>query len=389
MKILFCSHTALTKELGAPKVLMELAEALREISCDCTLLGPAELKSDTYVDRAYKGESYNQALRDYLREHADRYDVVDYGHEYLPYPRSEFPRRPLFVARSVLLVHHLQTIRIPVTPTLRSALGRLIYGKARMTERDGRVERATKTVQAADLVNVSNHDDQAELLRRGIPAGKIAVIPFGLTRERRLLFEATQNASPASKNPNLIIAFVGTFDPRKGAVEFPNIVRNVVERVPSARFRLFGTNGHFPTKDSVVNYFPRGIRQFIEVIPRFRHEELPELLASCSMGIFPSYIEGFPFGVLEMLAASLPVVSYNAPGQTMMLPREYLVKRGDVVALCSKLIELLSDQEKLAQARLRAKEIANQFGWEKAAEATVNIYKQCLEHRTIALSASK
>ena len=38
-----------------------------------------------------------------------------------------------------------------------------------------------------------------------------------------------------------------------------------------------------------------------------------------SAGAFPSHCEGFPFGVLEMLAAGLPVVAYRAPGAPMMI----------------------------------------------------------------------
>ena len=74
-----------------------------------------------------------------------------------------------------------------------------------------------------------------------------------------------------------------------------------------------------------MNYFPKKLRGYIEVIPQFHPDELPILLSSCSLGIFPSYLEGFAFGVLEMLAAALPVIAYDTPGAPMMVPEQYLV----------------------------------------------------------------
>jgi len=61
------------------------------------------------------------ALRDHLRAHAHRYDVVEYEHDRLPFPRSDLPPDTLLVARSVLLIHHFLATPIP---TATAAEGR-------------------------------------------------------------------------------------------------------------------------------------------------------------------------------------------------------------------------------------------------------------------------
>nr|WP_242038873.1 glycosyltransferase family 4 protein [Anabaena lutea] len=321
---------------------------------------------------------YAEKLKNYLHQYASEYDVIEYDHVYLPYSRDEFINSTLFVARSVLLVQHLETIPIPIPNNLRGKIANLINGATRKAQVQGWIRDATLTIREADLVNVSNDDDKTELVRRGIPANKISVIPYGISQSRRLLFDNVSSLSPVQPT----VAFVGTFDPRKGANDFPKIVQYISEAIPNVKFRLMG--GRYKTEKEVLGHFDQRLRNKIEVISNFHPEELPKLLATCSVGIFPSYLEGFGFGVLEMLAASIPVIAYDAPGPPMMLPPEYLVPRGDIKGMSDKVINLLHDEEKLKVARLWAKQQSQQFSWQHIAQITSETYLLCLESKRIA-----
>jgi len=175
------------------------------------------------------------------------------------------------------------------------------------------------------------------------------------------------------------VAFVGTFDYRKGARDFGKLAAAIC--ADAAELRLVGTAGLFPTAADVLRFFPRGVRPKVQVVPRFDPDGLPDLLADCSVGVFPSYYEGFGFGVLEMLAAAIPVIAYDAPGPPMMLPREWLVPRGDVGAMSTKIIELLHRRECLARARVRARELAQPFEWIDIARRTVRAYADAITRR--------
>ena len=67
------------------------------------------------------------------------------------------------------------------------------------------------------------------------------------------------------------------FGPRKGASDFPDIVRQVLGRVPEARFRLLGTKGRYQTAEEVLACFPQALRPRVEVVPTFEAEALPDL----------------------------------------------------------------------------------------------------------------
>jgi glycosyltransferase involved in cell wall biosynthesis len=369
MKILFCTQTRLKKELGGSKPVLELAEELGPLGWECDFVSPFDLPGVT-VDGIEAVRSYPANLRQHLIAHAAEYDVIDYDHQYLPFPRAEFPARPLFVARSVLLMHHLRNVRYPEPRSLKARLGKLLKGRARQQEREQMVRRAEITTSEADLINVSNDRDRVELVRCGIPDAKIVVFPFGLSRARRALFEGLSSEPP--ERP--AVAFVGTFDYRKGACEFPQIVRSVSAAVPDVRFHLLGTAGMFQTREEVLAHFPAALHARLDVQPRFAPEELPALLSRCSVGLFPSHLEGFGFGVLEMLAASLPVVAYDCPGPTMMLPPEYLTPRGDAQAMSAKLVALLTDPIRLRKARVWARQQSQPFTWQRIACDTSDAY---------------
>jgi len=171
---------------------------------------------------------------------------------------------------------------------------------------------------------------------------------------------------------------VGTFDPRKGMVEFPRFAALLARQRPIG-FRLLGTAGLLRTADQVASFFPGWIRDRVEIVPHYDPANLPRLLADCALGVFPSRCEGFPFGVLEMQAAGLPVVAYRAPGPPMMLPADCLVTCGDWRTLAGRVLELLADPISLKEHRREARDRAASFRWEEIARLTAETYLQRLE----------
>jgi glycosyltransferase involved in cell wall biosynthesis len=372
MRILFCSQNPLAKELGAPKIMLELAEELQLLGWDCKIVSPPDIMPG---QRRFDQKLFSVSLRNYLIKYSPEYDVVEYEHVFLPYPRNKFYSRTLFVCRVTLLCYHITNLSMPLMRNYyKSRLHSFLMGGIDRLRNQRIIQRARMTLKAADVINVANHSDKTELIRRGTAPEKIVTIPYGISRSRRPVFDSISSASP--EKPTVV--FLGAFGIRKGARDLPLIFQGIYDKIPQVKFKLLGTGGD---RKTVISEFPYKLRGLIEVIPNFPADELPQLLSDCSVGIFPSYAESFGFGVLEMLAASVPVIAYDAPGPPMMLPEEYLVKRADTKGMSLKVTALLKDKIKLESARKWSKNRSQEFSWQQAAQETSRIYQEHWKRR--------
>jgi len=401
MDILFCAPDRITKTLGAPKVYVEVAEALRDLGCTCTIVGREDVAPEVsqFDSRQKRTEYYSRKLRDYIRRRADAFDVVEYEHEYLPFPRQSFPKDTILVARSVLLAHHARDIRLPVwagiprlvrllaagawkrpndvsqkcqARILKKHVGEALRHETERWTRRKYASRATATCKAADLTIITNAHDRRTLEKEGIQTEKMVTLPFGLSKDR---FRSLASAGPDDGSSPMIV-FVGSYDFRKGgATDLPRIVERIRRECPSVQFRLLGTSGLFVDREEVLAHFASSLHDQIEVVPKYDPKGLPELLAGGTVGFFPSYFEGFPFGVLEMQAAGLPVVAYDAPGPPEMLPEDLLVPIGNWERLAERTITLLQDRNRLDRRQQEARRRAQSFKWKEVAKRTLAAYE--------------
>jgi glycosyltransferase involved in cell wall biosynthesis len=122
----------------------------------------------------------------------------------------------------------------------------------------------------------------------------------------------------------------------------------------------------------------------VRVVPKFDREKLPSLLSSCVLGLFPTYIEGFPLAVLEQVAAGIPVIAYDVPGPRYILHPlrdRLLVPEGNAVAMADRAAEVLrmnaNDYGALSN---QCRSIADHFRWRKIATDTVAQYRAALSN---------
>lgn len=371
MHVLFLSKSPLDRRYGAAKLLVELAAALEVRGARCTLVDPEMLGTDRAGFAAASGA--------YLRSEASRFDVVEFDYKHLRLAdlegllsRRQWLDRPAFVARCQLWRGHLLDVPPPPLPGTRARLRRIVRGGHDAQRLATAVGRDLRLMAAADLVLVSNDADRRSLVGHGLPSHRLAVVTPGLDHGSAA---ALGRAAALPLPPEPVVAFVGTFDERKGGGDFPALVGRLAKHLPDVRVRLLGTRGMLPTAEAVSRRFPRWLRPRIEVVPSYAPDALPDLLAGCAAGVFPSYAEGFGYGVLEMLAAGLPVVAYDRPGPPVMLPPEYLVPAGRPDLLADKVATLLADPERLARERRAARERVLPFDWNDAAEQTLAAYE--------------
>lgn len=95
-----------------------------------------------------------------------------------------------------------------------------------------------------------------------------------------------------------------------------------------------------------------------------KQEAVEELLAVADVFLMPSETESFGLAALEAMACEVPVVSSNAggiPEVNIEGVTGYLLNVGDVEGMAARTLELLKDEEKLAQFKKNAFAQAQKF----------------------------
>jgi glycosyltransferase involved in cell wall biosynthesis len=389
MRFLLVTNTPWSRDLGAARVYVELAEELASLghyvekfSWEDAFPSDPGAPAVSRHGRASRllsvlsgSRNFSLRARAFVRSHAHRFDVIDAGHTELPYPKADLRFAGLLVARSVALTPAYRRFELEAARRWREpwSARRFVHSAMFYPRRSRHLRSWRKALYHADLINVSNQDDRDELAGLGF-GGKVMCFPFGLSEARAQAFRDSL-ASASERLAARTVVFIGTWNSRKGARDWPLIVRRVLHQLPDTRFLFLGTDMEPP---AVLRDFPPCDRGSIEVSTRFDSAELPRLLSQVTVGAFPGYLEGFGFAVLEKLAAGLPVVAYDAPGPREMLRHQVLpttVPVGDTEGFARLLVELLTlDAERYGRYSLDSMAVAARFRWRAIAQQTAETY---------------
>ena len=382
MRILIVVNLDWDSRLGAVRVYAELAERWRELG------HTVERFTLTEAFPGGRGGRVGFALRQilfprkaaaYLRQNAHRFDVVDALIGSLPQAKDQLGFNGLLVARSVGLYRLYEQFeaasraRWPRQPRGKF-LGRLFHTFIRrLLTRD-----SDAAVRHADLINVPN-DVEADCLSRELGNGhRILVQPYGLTGTQRAAF-AGAAAAASDRLKHAKVGFVGMWSPRKGAQDWAEILRRVWQVHPETRFSFMGV---MVRPEQVWADLGMRVSEKVEIVPEYAHDDLPKLLGDCTVGAFPSYVEGFGLAVVEQLAASVPTVAFDVAGPRDIMSEgleSLLVPPGDAEKFAKAICRVLemappayAEMAALSAARAAA------FDGTQIARATIETYREVL-----------
>jgi glycosyltransferase involved in cell wall biosynthesis len=383
LRILAIVNLPWDSRLGASRVWIELAK-------QWTRAGHTVEKfclSDAYPETPVSGarSALRQALfprkaAAYVRENADRFDVIDCLIGVLPFSKDSLRFRGLVVARSVGLFRLYdrflrQSRKIGPSQSKGRWFGRFFHHFIEWRSRSD----SEKSIRACDLLNLPNDDERRELATDQAVHVPAIVEPYGLDDE---FFQALATAAvPAEQRLQCQkICFIGMWGPRKGSREWRQIMAAVWQRHPAAQFLFLGT-----MFDETVVRADLGFDNSTQIFcrPAFAVRDLPSLIADCVMGVFPSHVEGFGLALLEQLAAGLPTIAYDVPGPRQILRTQserLLIPVGDTAAVAARAAEILSlsvpDYEKLSEECVA---IAQRYRWPEIANNTITHYRVALD----------
>lgn len=218
----------------------------------------------------------------------------------------------------------------------------------------------------ADLTLVTSPQIKKELNDNGIP--RVDVWRKGIDTERfdpKFKDESMRNVMSDGNPDDFLMVYVG----RLGAEKNIKDVRDILEKMPNARFAVVGKG---PQKEELETYFKETKTVFLG---QRSGDELSQAFASADTFIMPSDSETLGFVVLESMASGVPVVGCNAGGIPSIISNEkdgFLVTNGDIDGYV-KCLQKLEDTKFRTTMGKSARKEAERWGWEAATSVLRNI----------------
>ena len=344
LRILAIVNLPWDPRLGAARVWIELTEEWRKaghiVEKFCltdAFPKPATSRALSAVRQAI----FPSRAKRFVRKNAHRFDIIDCLIGTLPYSKQSVGFEGLIVARSIGLYRPYERFdaiareRWPDQPKGR-VFGSLFHHlRARRLRRN-----ADAAIRLCDLLNLPNESELKELQRAGIR--KLAIIePYGLSDSHRDALEQAAQL-PTARLQRKKICFIGMWSLRKGARDWPEIMRMIHAKIPEVSFAFLGS---MFSEDVVRAALGPQNSASVQCVATYDPAELPKLLADCALGLFPSYVEGFGLAVLEQLAAGIPTIAYDIPGPSQILQARrdlLLTPAGDTSMMAERAVQILN-----------------------------------------------
>jgi len=205
-----------------------------------------------------------------------------------------------------------------------------------------------------------------------IPFNKIHLIPH-----------ATRLHTPSTEttwDDNLTVFFVGRLEYRKGIDLLLDVIPEVIQRVPQARFRIAGKDSENNWSGSFIENHPELSSKVVFLGP-ISNQQLDQEYKNCSLLAAPSTYESFGLIYIEAMAHGKPVIGTNAGGIPEVVHHQVnglLIEPGDREALLDSLIELLNnDSLRFQMGRAGYETVQHRFSLEALARQSRDLYTSC------------
>jgi len=239
-----------------------------------------------------------------------------------------------------------------------------------------RMARLLPTVlrRAAAVITVSEFTRQELLDWLPELAERTTVVPNG--SHRRAAPEA--NAAVVSGIlPGPPFALVlGTLEPRKNVVFALDALAQLRRRGVELRLVLAGASSPLLDVGRLLRERDLGPTDVVRT-GYLTDGRVAALLAEARLLVFPSLYEGFGMPLLEAMEAGLPVVATRAGATPETVgDAAVLVEPGNVEGLAEAMTSVAFDDEHRATLVARGRARAADFTWERAAAASLAVYRQ-------------
>lgn len=228
------------------------------------------------------------------------------------------------------------------------------------------------------IICVSEFDRQAALKARLCSAEKLIIIHNGIDLEnfRLLPREQARKFFSTTYNLQLTTFLVGTVAhlyATKGLKYLIDAAREVTKKFPNAKFIVIGEGNQRQNLESRIKNY--GLQDKIYLLGEI--QEAAKYLSAFDIFVLPSIKEGFPYAILESLAAGVPIIATKVGGIPEII-NEILIPPQNPSALSRAITNLLENPDLAKKLEINAKAKIKDFQLSKTIQKTQKIYEELL-----------
>ncbi len=202
----------------------------------------------------------------------------------------------------------------------------------------------------------------ADLAQRGVPRASVAVIYPGIDTVTYTPCDGTRAAEP-------VFAYLGRLKKYKGV----HIVIRAFAAMqhPTATLEIAGAGDYRPALERLAASLDLGAR--VRFLGRIDEADKLALLRRAWALLLASPKEGWGITNLEAAACGTPVIASNSPGireSVRDAETGFLVPHGEIKAMATAMAQLAQDPALVNTLGVHARQFAETFTWERAAEET-------------------
>lgn len=381
MRVLLTIHHELNPDSGAPGVTAQLAQALREAGHEAEVFSWSDLPA-RLGPRAREALFPAFVAARIRRAAGEGVDVIDASTADAALwlaSRRRRRRGPAIVTRTHGLEHTFRDAR----EAAARAAGERIALPERAYHGFWRLRETELTLRRSDAALFLNEADRRRGIEElGVVPERAHVVANGIPDT----FAALPSPRPRVAGDPLRLVQLGSWDPRKGVSTTVAALGPLLATRDDLTLTLLGP-GDASGPGDILAAFPEAARAGIAVIPRFRREALPDLLAEQHVLVQPSLAEGFSLALVEAMACGVaPVASAVGAAPELLGDRErgIVVPPSDATALRAAVERLRDDAALLERLRTAAQDRARQLTWSRVARDTAALYAEVASSRAAA-----
>ncbi|MEO8516045.1 MAG: glycosyltransferase family 4 protein [Flavobacterium sp.] len=197
-----------------------------------------------------------------------------------------------------------------------------------------------------------------------------------------------QNDTPEVFERNLIL-YVGTIIRKKGVLELPEILKNVVKEVPEAKLLLIGGDSFdiktqsSSTWELLKTSLDDSVANKVTYLGKVPYQEIQEYIKKAHVCVFPTFAETLGMVTIESMAMQKPVVNCNIGWANELIvsgESGYLVHPENHQEYANKIVNLLNDEDLCKSiGTLARKRVEDVFDIEDKVNENIMFYSEIIK----------